>query len=76
MNEGHILDSGIVTAEEIEAVLSNHQGKVSKSKSSGRPIVFGWTTTGKYLAVVFEIENDPDLMIIRPVTAYSVTDED
>lgn len=39
------------------------------SHSSGRPITFGETNTGKYLAVVFDIvEEDP--LSVYPVTAY------
>jgi hypothetical protein len=40
-----------------------------ESDSSGRPITFGWTQTGRYLAVVWEhISDDP--YTIKPVTAY------
>lgn len=43
--------------------------EVLASHSSGRPITFGQTTTGKYLAVVFDIvEEDP--LSVYPVTAY------
>ena len=43
--------------------------EVVASHSSGRPITFGETSTGKYLAVVFDVvEEDP--LSVYPVTAY------
>jgi hypothetical protein len=39
------------------------------SRSSGRPTVFGWTSTRKYLAVIFEIV-DEELPQVYVVTAY------
>lgn len=58
-----------VTAEEVEEVLNDRHSRTVHSASSGRPITFGWTATGRYLAVVWElIEEDPP--VIYPVTAY------
>lgn len=71
-NVQHIVGPGEVTKEETEEVLSNHQGPVELSEESGNPIVFGWTSTGKHIAVVFTFEDDPELVIVRPVTAYPV----
>ncbi len=42
------------------------------SDSSGRPIAFGFTLTGRFIAVVFEISNLDDPLILRPITAYEV----
>jgi len=39
------------------------------SRSSGRPTVFGWTATGKHLAVTFEIV-DEQLPQVYVVTAF------
>ena len=61
-----------MTIEEVEEVLTGHQGRADKSDSSGDPIIFGTTSTGKRIAVVFEIETDPDYVIVRPLTAYPV----
>jgi len=44
-NVQHILGPGEVTPEEVEEVLYDHEGPVDSSDSSGRPIVFGWTST-------------------------------
>lgn len=71
-NTWHIIGSGEVTAEEVEEVLHHHDGKVELSKQSGNPIVIGWTLGGKHIAVVFTIEDDPELIIVRPITAYPV----
>ena len=66
-NVQHIAEHG-VTIEEVEDVLYAAE-EVVASHSSGRPITFGETSTGKYLAVVFDIvEEDP--LSAYPVTAY------
>ncbi len=66
-NVRHIAEHGI-TIEEVEDVLYAAE-EVVASQSSGRPITFGETSTGKYLAVVFEVvEEDP--LAVYPVTAY------
>jgi len=66
-NVRHIAEHGI-TIEEVEDVLYAAE-EVVASQSSGRPITFGDTSTGKYLAVVFDVvEEDP--LAVYPVTAY------
>lgn len=57
-----------VTPEEFEEVVSNpvHLGG---SRTSGRPIAFGWTSSGRYLACVFELVDDSTVL---PITAYEV----
>jgi uncharacterized DUF497 family protein len=69
-NVRHVAEHGI-TMEEVEAVLLNEKNPVGESRSSGRPITFGETSTGKRIAVVWEQASDNPL-IIRPVTAYEV----
>jgi hypothetical protein len=70
-NYRHILDGHDVTIEEIEEVLRNPDNDRTFSRSSGYPMVFGWTTTGKYITVVYEeVLDDP--LILRPITAYPV----
>jgi hypothetical protein len=46
-------------------------GPFDESDNSGRPIVFGWTSSGKHIAVVFE-HDDGGFVIVRPVTSYPV----
>jgi uncharacterized DUF497 family protein len=52
-NAQHIAEHGL-SIDEVEEVLLAAD-EVLASNSSGRPIVFGSTSTGKYIAVVFEI---------------------
>jgi uncharacterized DUF497 family protein len=66
-NVQHVADHG-VTKEEVEEVLQRPAG-IDRSRSSQRPIAFGWTSAGRFLAVVFE-EIDRDTAY--PVTAYDV----
>lgn len=65
--EEYIAQHG-VTIEEFEEVVLNCK-EVRTSHSSGRPIVFGPTATGKYLACVFEYVGKDQVI---PVTAYEV----
>jgi uncharacterized DUF497 family protein len=71
-NVQHIIEHGI-TMEEVEEVLLNENNPVGESRSSGRPLTFGKTTTGKHITVVWEQALDNPL-VIRPITAYE-TDE-
>jgi uncharacterized DUF497 family protein len=73
-NYQHIVGAGEVTIDEVEAILYDPRSQVEDSRSSERPIAFGTTTEGRRLAVVFEIEPDDDLVLIRPVTAFPVPD--
>lgn len=66
-NVQHIAEHDI-TKEEVEDVLENPAG-IETSRSSGRPIAFGETSTGRLIAVVYE-EVDEDTAY--PVTAYEV----
>jgi len=66
-NVAHIEEHGI-TKDEVVEVLKDPLSE-SASRSSGRPIVFGLTSTGKSIAVVFELV---DANTVYPVTAYEV----
>jgi len=66
-NVQHCADHG-VTKEEVEEVLENAVD-ADISRSSGRPIVFGDTATGRHLMVVYE---SVDASTVYPVTAYEV----
>ncbi len=66
-NVQHIAEHD-VSKEEVEEVLDDPHG-ADRSRSSGRPIVFGETSTGRWIAVVYE-EIDRDT--VYPVTAYEI----
>jgi len=68
-NVQHIALHGI-TKEEVEEVLDNHYDDYFFSREEPHnPITFGDTSTGKYIAVVFEIV-DEDAPTVYPLTAY------
>jgi hypothetical protein len=67
-NVKHIAEHG-VTVEEAEEVVRDCYEDAVASRSSGRPTVFGWTFTGKYLAVTFEVV-DQQLAQVYVVTAF------
>jgi uncharacterized DUF497 family protein len=66
-NVQHCAEHG-VTKEEVEEVFENATD-ADISQSTGRPVVFGDTSTGRHLIVVYE-EVDADT--VYPVTAYDV----
>jgi len=67
-NVQHIAEHGITTEEAEEVVRDRYELAVA-SRSTGRPTVFCWTSTGKYLAVAFEIV-DEALPQVYVVTAF------
>jgi hypothetical protein len=69
-NVQHIAENGL-TRREVESVLLRPGAQVEFSRSTMRPIIFGETYTGRFVAVVFEeLCDDPE--IVRPITAYEV----
>jgi len=66
-NVQHIAQHGLVPSD-VEHVL-NHPKRRAKSRSSGRPIVFGWTPVGENIAVIYE---EIDESTVYPITAYPV----
>jgi hypothetical protein len=69
-NTAHVAENG-VTPEEFEEVLRDPRNPTAASDSTGRPVRFGWTSTGKHIMVVWEEVCD-DPLIVYPVTAYEV----
>jgi uncharacterized DUF497 family protein len=67
-NVQHIAEHG-VTMEEVEEVLDDPNRRDEVSRSSGLMISLGETSTGRFLAVVWDTVLD-DPLTIRPVTAY------
>ena len=67
-NVAHIAEHGL-TPDEVASVMSDRTNPTAKSGSSERPITFGWTNTGRHIAVVWEPVSD-DPKTIYPVTAY------
>src|SRR5438067_2277920 len=68
-NYVHIVVEHGVSQDEVEDVVSDLANPTTESASSGRPITFGWTQLGRYVAVVWELVLD-DPYTIKPVTAY------
>ena len=70
-NTSHIAEHGL-TPDEVDFVLLDPRASHDVSGSSGRPVVFGSTNTGRYIVVVYEVLNPDDPLIVRPITAYDV----
>ncbi len=69
-NVQHIAEHGI-KIEEAEEVLRNPRSRTGRSRTTGRPQVFGWTSTGKHITVIWE-EVSADPRMVYPVTSYEV----
>jgi uncharacterized DUF497 family protein len=70
-NAEHVADHGL-DLEDVEHVL-RHPNEHRVSRSSGRTMVFGYTRSGEYIAVIYE-EMDEDT--VYPVTTYEIEIED
>jgi len=73
-NVRHIAEHDLTPAEVAE-VLDAHfdewRRDRTSSRTSDRPTVFGWTSTGRHIIVVFDlVEEDPPA--VCPWTAYDV----
>lgn len=66
-NVQHIAEHGLTPAD-VEYVV-NHPRRHAKSRSTGRPMVFGRTPSGEEIVVIFEEIDDST---IYPVTSYLV----
>lgn len=67
-NVEHVAEHGLAP-EEVEDVLLDPRSRFEISRSSGRPIAFGSTSTGRYILVAFE---EIDESTVYPITAYEV----
>lgn len=57
-----------ITPEEVEEVIS-HPDRTGISRTTGRPIAIGETSTGRTLLCVYEEIDDST---IQPITAYEI----
>ena len=66
-NVSHIAENGLKT-EDVESIVLNPD-RLTESRSSGRPIAFGFTDDGREVAVVYE---QIDECTVYPITAFEV----
>jgi hypothetical protein len=66
-NVAHIAANGL-TPEDVDAVLMNPD-ETGISRSSGRPIAFGFVPDGRYICVVYEVVDE---FTLYPVTAFEI----
>lgn len=69
-NVAHIAEHD-VSQDEVLEVLTAPTAR-EESHSSGRPIAFGVTSTGRLIAVVYEVVDED---VFYPVTAYEVGED-
>lgn len=68
-NVQHIAEHGITKAEVLEVLAQSETRE--ESRSSGRPVAIGATSTGRTILVVYD-QIDEDT--VYPVTAYDLED--
>jgi len=73
-NVQHLREHDVAIEEAEEVLLGPHSSRAF-SRATGLPTAFGWTSTGRHLAVVYELVDD-DPLTLRPVTAYDVPARD
>ena len=66
-NVEHVREHGL-SREDVESVLQDPI-RTSFSKSSGRPVAFGFTTDERFICVVYEQVDD---VTLYPVTAFEI----
>jgi hypothetical protein len=69
-NVEHVAEHGL-GPDEVDEVLLDDAIPTAFSASTRRPCKFGYTSTGRYIIVVWD-EVNADPRIIYPVTAYDV----
>lgn len=69
-NEAHVAAHGL-TPDEVDSVLLDTSAVASVSRSSGRPVRSGMTSTGRLISVVFEVLDKRD-GYVYPVTAFVI----
>lgn len=67
-NVQHIAELDL-TPDEVEEVLRNRHNQSTVSRTSGNMLTFGYTGSGRHIAVVWEKALD-DPLIVYPLTAY------
>jgi len=70
-NERHLSDHG-VSPREFEEIVCDPDF-VDTSRTTGRPIAFGMTSSGRYLACVYELFDD---QTVYAITAYDAEEHD
>ena len=66
-----------LSVEEVEDVLLDPDNEVLVSRTSGRPITFGWTSTGRHIAVIWEtVIDEPRTTVYGPPTRSARNGED
>ncbi len=69
-NVQYIAENG-VDVDEVEEVFGTRRAEPGEVDPRGRPQFFGWTSTGKFITVIWEEVCD-DPRMIYPITAYEV----
>jgi hypothetical protein len=72
--ERHIAHNGLTTDEVEDVLYDPNSGRTTSKSRPFRPARIGYTSTGKYIIVIFDEFVDGGYVIVEPVTAYEIPD--
>jgi hypothetical protein len=68
-NTRHITSAGFDPMD-IEDAILEHTGPIELTRRTRRPFIRATTPDGEEIIVVFEIDADDEVVVVRPITAY------
>lgn len=68
-NTRHVITAGY-DPDAIEDAISGHTGPVELTRKTRRPMIRTVTPDGEEVIIVFEIDSDGDVVVVRPITAF------
>jgi hypothetical protein len=72
-NTRHILSAGF-DPDEIEEAILAHRGPIERTRDTARPMIRTTTPDGEEIIIVFEVDIDDEIVVVRPITAFPQED--
>jgi hypothetical protein len=68
-NTRHILSAGY-DPDDVEAAILGHGGPVELTRETRRPMIRATLPDGEDIIIVFELDAEDDVVVVRPITAF------
>ena len=72
-NTRHIMSAGY-DPEDVEEAIRQYSGQVEVAKRKGRPMIRAIMPDGEEVMIVFTIDADGDVVVVRPITVFTRED--
>jgi hypothetical protein len=72
-NTRHIRSAGY-EPEDVEEAFLGHAGPIEITKKKRRPMIRATMPDGEEVIIVFEIDADADVVVVRPITVFNPED--